>query len=319
MACLNKVLKNTVIAAGALTGLYYGVGGVLCVGALGRPALNRKPEEALNDPGMLKRYQTNEIFRKADDWYMANTPNEVTLVNTAKQTLHAELIRAKTDEHKWVVLNHGYSSRPRTMALQGVHFYENGYHVLFPYLRGHRKSEQFFTTMGYYERYDVAAWIRYIVSIDPEAQIVVMGCSMGAATTMLTLGETLPQNVKCAVEDCGFTNCREQFTEQIANILHVPPFPFLNAANSFSKLFLNWDFKECSPLKAIERSVTPTLFIHGEEDHFVPYDMFPQLYEACNAEKDYLSVPGAGHDLSCYKQPEMYWEKVDAFVSKYVK
>ena len=66
------------------------------------------------------------------------------------------------------------------------------------------------------------------------------------------------------------------------------------------------------------RSVTPTLFIHGEDDTFVPYRMMDVLYGKCSAEKDRLSVPGAKHDESCEKAPDLYWAKTDAFVAKYI-
>ena len=217
------------------------------------------------------------------------------------------------------MLLHGYSSRPRTMARQGVVFNEMGYNVLLPYMRGHRKSEQNHCTMGYLDKDDIVDWINYIVSIDTDSQIVVMGCSMGGATTMLVTGEDLPENVKCAVEDCGYTNCYEEFKAQIGEILHLPAFPFLDAANTYSKLFHGWDFKKCTPVEAVARSKTPTLFIHGEKDTFVPYDMLAVNYDACAAEKDILSIPDAEHAEACDVHPELYWPKVREFVAKYVK
>ena len=49
------------------------------------------------------------------------------------------------------------------------------------------------------------------------------------------------------------------------------------------------------------------------------YRMMDELYEKCAAEKDKLSVPGAKHDESCEKAPELYWEKTDAFIAKYME
>ena len=320
MANIKKILKGAGIAAAATAGAYLTSGAVIYEGALSRWGyINMKPDEILNEDYNMQKYLNNEYFRKADDWYIASAPAETKLINVKGETLVAEVIRQPEESHLWAVVCHGYSSRPRCMAKQAMGFYEDGYNCLFPYMRGHRKSAQNHCSMGYYERYDVISWINYIVSIDPECQIVLIGESMGAATTMLVTGEDLPENVKCAIEDCGFTNAMDQFAGQIGNILHLPKFPFLNAANTYAKLFYGWDFRNCSPVDAVAHSKTPTLFLHGENDTFVPYDMMSILYDACAAEKDIISIPDAEHAEACDVHPEMYWPKAREFVAKYVK
>ncbi len=314
----KKIIKTAAVTAAAGTGALLAVGGIICEGVLGRIYLNHGPAEPLNDPGNLRRYLTNDIYKAADDWFVASCPEDTVLITGRNERIHANIIPAETPSHKWAILVHGYSSRPRTMAKQGHHYAQMGFNTLFPFMRGHRNDEHLHTTFGYYERYDVIEWIRYILSGDPEAEILIHGCSMGAATTMLVTGEPLPENVKCAVADCGFTSAWDEFSEQIGNILHLPSFPFLPAANLFANLFLKWDFRKCSPIEAVARSVTPTLFIHGEDDTFVPYRMMDELYGKCSAEKDKLSVPGAQHDESCEKAPALYWEKTDAFIAKYM-
>ena len=88
-------------------------------------------------------------------------------------------------------------------------------------------------------------------------------------------------------------------------------------ANTVSKLRGNFDFKKCSPLKAVAHSKTPTLFIHGEKDAFVPYSMLDKVYDACTAEKQKLSVPDAMHAESHEVHPEIYYPAVFEFVEKY--
>ena len=92
----------------------------------------------------------------------------------------------------------------------------------------------------------------------------------------------------------------------------------MHAANTVSKLRGNFDFKKCSPIKAVSHSKIPTLFIHGEEDTFVPYFMMDKLYNACTAEKEKLSIPGTAHADSCWTQPELYYSSIDKFVNKYI-
>ena len=196
MSSLKKIVKGTCIAAAATAGAYLTAGAVIYEGALSRWGyINMKPEEILNEEYNMKKYLNNEYFRKADDWYVASNPSETRLINVKGETLVSEVIRQPEESHLWAVVVHGYSSRPRCMAKQAIGFYEMGYNILFPYMRGHRKSAQNHCTMGYLEHKDVIAWIEYIVSLDPDAQIVIIGESMGAATTMLATGEDLPVNL----------------------------------------------------------------------------------------------------------------------------
>jgi len=60
------------------------------------------------------------------------------------------------------------------------------------------------------------------------------------------------------------------------------------------------------------------LFIHGEDDTFVPFWMMDVLFEAVSCEKEKLSVPGADHGTASTADPDGYWSTVEAFVERYV-
>lgn len=317
---MKKSTKAVLAAAGgvlAVSAAYLGTGGALCYGILSKRICNKHPEELLMAPGNMHRYLHDENFRNADDWYNSLNPDDTVLINDIGEKLLAKEILQDSFSHKWLIAVHGYTSRPRAMARQAIHFYKKGYNVIMPCQRAHRNQEARFTSMGYYERYDIISWINYIISCDPEAEIVLLGVSMGSATVMLVTGEVLPANVKCCIADCGYTNCHDLFREMITVKTGLPEFPFLNAANAFSSLALGWNFKDCSPVDAVMLSDTPTLFIHGEADDLVPFYMMEALYESCSAEKAKLAVEGAGHDEACAVAPELYWEAVDSFVGKY--
>lgn len=310
-----KIITGTAVAGAAA---YIGAGGALCYGILSKKACNKHPEELLRAPGNMGRYMNDEHFRNADDWYNAINPDDTVLTNEKGERLLSKIIMQDSFSHKWLIAVHGYTSRPRAMARQAIHFYKNGYNVLMPCQRAHRNQEAKFTSMGYFEKYDVISWINYIMSIDSKAEIVLLGISMGSATVMLTTGEKLPRNVKCCIADCGYTSCKELFKDSIKREAGLPEFPFLGAANIFSKLFLGWSFDDCSPIDAVAHSETPTLFIHGEDDPVVPFWMMEALYEKCSAEKMKLATPDTGHDEACAKHPEKYWEAVDSFVEKFI-
>lgn len=310
-----KAVTGTLIAG---TAAYLGTGGLLCYEILSKKTCNKHPEELLHIPENMKRYLKDENFRNADDWYNAINPDDTVLLNEKGEKLLAKIIPQESSSHKWLIAVHGYTSRPRAMARQAIHFYKNGYNVIMPCQRAHRNQEAKFTSMGYFERYDVISWINYILSMDPDAEIVLLGISMGSATVMLTTGENLPKNVKCCIADCGYSDCFELFKHSIKHEVGLPAFPFIGAADAFAKLFLGWSFKDCSPIDAVSHSETPTLFIHGENDPVVPFWMMEALFEKCSAEKEKLATPETKHDEACEKHPEEYWTAVDSFVKKYM-
>ena len=58
------------------------------------------------------------------------------------------------------------------------------------------------------------------------------------------------------------------------------------------------------------------LFIHGEDDDFVPTQMVYKVYEAKTAPKDLWIVPQTAHAVSYLNYPEEYTLRVKAFVEK---
>ena len=80
---------------------------------------------------------------------------------------------------------------------------------------------------------------------------------------------------------------------------------------------------DISATKNLEKSTTPTLFIHGEADDFVPFYMLEKNYNAAinlveNQTKQMLVVPGAFHGMSAAVDEELYWNTVWNFVGKFI-
>ena len=196
-------------------------------------------------------------------------------------------------------------------------FHSLGYNVLAVDARAHGDSEGTKIGMGWPDRLDIIEWIKLILSWDANAQIILHGVSMGAATVLMASGESLPKNVKAVIADCSYTSEWDEFRLEAKN-LHIPWFPVLNVTSVFSKLRDGYDFKQASALEQIKKSRIPTLFIHGTEDELVPYCMLDELYTAANCEKECLTVKGAGHALSSSVAPELYWNTVESFIAKYI-
>ncbi len=221
--------------------------------------------------------------------------------------------------HKYAILFHGYTGRRSDMAAYAKKFWDMGFSVLTPDAMAHGDSGGRYIGMGWLDRPDALGWIAYIVQADPAAEIVLHGVSMGGAEVMMVSGEDLPENVKCIVEDCGYSSVWDEFRLQLKNVFHMPPFPLLYAASAASKLRAGYSFGEASAVEQLKRATVPMLFIHGEADTFVPFEMLDTVYEACASPvKEKLSVPMASHGAAADTDPDLYWDTVTGFVGKYV-
>lgn len=232
--------------------------------------------------------------------------------------LHNYIIKNKNNSNKWVIAVHGYTSQGKYMASYAQKFYEMGYNIIIPDLRGHGKSQGTYIGMGWHERLDIVDLTNYIANTYKGAQIVLFGVSMGAATVMNASGENLPRNVKAIIEDCGYTSTWNQFAYQLKALFKIPAFPLMHAASIICKLRAGYFISESSPIKQLKKSTTPTLFIHGDKDGFVPFFMLDKLYNASPVEKEKLIIPGAAHARASYVNPKLYWETIETFLNKYI-
>ena len=301
--------------------------GALSIGALGfvgnffynlalnptvsKDAIFGTPEEAKSTSG--------EVVDENVDWLInkSNFSNEyITSFDNLK--LHGYKILNEIPTNKWVISVHGYTSQGLDMSGYARNFYEMGYNILIPDLRAHGKSEGDYIGMGWDDRLDIIEWINLILKFDATSEIVLHGVSMGAATVSMTSGEKLPNNVKAIIADCGYTSVWEQFSHQLDVLYSLPSFPVMNASSVVTKIKAGYTLKEASTLKQVAKSKTPILFIHGDEDDFVPYSMMDELYNATSSEKEKLTIKGAGHAKASKVNPELYWSTINIFINKYI-
>lgn len=216
-----------------------------------------------------------------------------------------------------VIVFHGYRSTAyRDCAGMFKLCMERGYNVLLPDMRSHGKSQGRVVTLGIRERYDCLRWVEYVVKrFGADTRILVSGCSMGAATVMMA-AELLPEQVKGIACDCGYTSPRAIMMD-VCGKMHMQPqlaYFFLRLS---ARLLGGFDPDERSSLQSLENSRIPALFVHGEDDLFVPCSMVYENYEACASQtKQLLTVPGAGHGLSFLVDETAYRDAVFAFMDK---
>lgn len=216
----------------------------------------------------------------------------------------------------WLIMLHGYRSGAERDFCGGLKFgIDSGFNVLLVDQRAHGKSEGKCLTFGIKERYDCLTWINYVISqAGSSCKIALYGMSMGAATVLMAAGSGLPKNVACIVADCGYTSPKA-IIKKVIREMHYPVFPTYALVRLGGMLFGGFDIEEYSAVQAMEKCDIPVLFIHGDDDRFVPCDMGRENHRHCRAEgKKLLIVPNAGHGMSYMSDKRAYLGTVSEFL-----
>lgn len=242
---------------------------------------------------------------------------ELELISRDGLKLVAYEVENPESDHEWVVVVHGYNSEAKQMDKYINNFYKMGYNILAPDLRGHGASEGEYIGMGFKDRLDVIDWSQEIINNDANAKITLFGISMGGSTVLMASGENLPMNIKSIISDCAYTSVYDEFSYQLKQQFGFPKFPLLNAADMITRIKAGYNYEEASALEAVGKSKTPTLFIHGSQDDYVPFDNLQMLYDNATCEKEMLIVQGASHAESEETAGAEYWNRIESFIKEF--
>ena len=153
-------------------------------------------------------------------------------------------------------------------------------------------------TFGINEHRDCLSWVEHMISrFGPDVKIILTGISMGASTVLMAAAAPLPPQVKGVLADCGFTSAKAIMYKVLRQI-KLPPkavYPFVRLG---AILYGGFDPERYSAIDAVTCATLPTIFFHGGDDDYVPWEMSQENYDACASRKELVIIPGAGHGLS---------------------
>ena len=214
------------------------------------------------------------------------------------------------------IMFHGYRSAGERDFCGGLPCaLERGYNVLLVDQRAHGKSGGKCLTFGIKERYDCLTWINYAVErFGAETEIFLYGLSMGAATVLMATELELPSNVKAVVADCGYSSPAD-IVKKVMKDRHYPVWLLYPVVRLGGIVFGGFDMESAGASGAMINCRIPVLFIHGEDDRFVPCDMSRENCRLCASEKKrILTVPGAAHGISYMVDKITYLKELDSFL-----
>ena len=276
-------------------------------------------EKFVGGDGFEKQHEEyKDIIQSGRDLYEKLPKEDMWINSDDGLKLHAMLLK-NGEGKKLVIAAHGFrSSAKRDFAACLPYFYEKGFSFLFIDQRAHGESEGEYITYGAYERYDLLRWInRAIETLGADTEILLHGVSMGASAVLMASGLELPKNVKGIIADSGFVSPYDIFVHVLDRSFHAKPFPLMYLAGIIEKHKAKFDFKGVSTIDAMVVNTIPVLFVHGEDDDFVPIDMTEANYEFCKAEKYIVRVKGARHVCGYLVDKQTCENAMDAFLAKF--
>lgn len=287
---------------------------LLCGGYIFYTACARKKELPwLDEKAIQKTHYCpyGEMIQQSYSWLKEHHARDLWITSDDGLKLHAYWVGAH-DAVGTILLAHGYRSTPLVdfgPALEG--YFNRGLNLLIPAQRCHGRSEGKLITFGVKESGDMHRWVHYHNELFGPIPMVLSGLSMGASTVMYMLDEPLPENVKCAIVDCGFTSPREIIGSVFRRVTHLPDAVFMWPCEWFARLFGRFSLNQKDSRKTLSKNKLPILMVHGKDDGFVPCSMTEDAYTACSGDKRLFLVDGADHGVSFLVEPQTYSNMID--------
>jgi fermentation-respiration switch protein FrsA (DUF1100 family) len=206
--------------------------------------------------------------------------------------LHGWLIPASSPKHL-LLFCHGNAGNI-SHRLDNVRLLHNlGISVFIFDYRGYGRSQGHISEKGFYQDSEAAYAVAREWAGQNGAKLVVFGRSLGGiAATHLG-----------ATKKCDGLILESTFTNMGAMARAHYPLPF---AETLLKHRLN-------ALDEIVQVRVPILFFHGDRDRIVPIKLGRKLFKAAPNPKEFVVLPGAGHNDTYVVGGQDYFNKIESF------
>ena len=222
------------------------------------------------------------------------------------------------NKHATIVYSHGLFRSRRELMERAIDLWKLGYGALLYDARSHGESGKARVSMGYWERLDAEAAVKFLrEEVHTDDRIVLFGISMGAAAALLAAAET--PEVAAVISDSSFLTFDDTVNHHVRLFLHLPTFPMANEFKFFIERKAGFDASKLNALDAVKRiGDRPILFIAAAHDRRMPPEIAQTLYNACaSSKRDLLVVDGPGSDVHGHAyqaNPQFYIGRVAQFL-----
>ncbi len=264
--------------------------------------------------GKFEEYSYSEQLKVSSEW-ISQKGERIEIENADGEALSGVQIENEHRSHSYVVICHQYGGSPETMTEYAKHFYELGFNIILPVLRGHADSPYKDISMGWKDSSDIVDWVNAITDKDEKAKIVLFGVSLGANAVTLAAAEELPENVRLVISDSCYTSIEDLMKEYIKSETPLSSFLATEFMSLFAKDKIGESFKNADTIVKIREIQLPIMFINGENDTVVPPLVSKRLYENCDAEGvEEVIISEGTHGRNIEADEVTYWSHIDSFI-----
>ena len=262
----------------------------------------------------FEEYSYGAELKNESEWIEKNS-DKIQIKNSEGKMLTALEIKNEHISHSYIVICHQYGGSPQSMEEYAKHFYEIGFNIILPYMRGHGDSTYKNISFGWQDSADVADWVDEIISKDEKARIALFGVSMGANAVTLAASAKMPGNVRLIIADSCYTSMSALIKEYVKTQTGLSSLVTKTLVSVFSKNKMGGPFKAADTIAKVRGIELPIMFINGEDDTVVPPLSSKKLYENCDAVGvEEVIIENGTHGNNLQADKEAYWANVDAFV-----
>ncbi len=259
-------------------------------------------------------YSYGEQLNNESEW-IENNSEKIQIKNAEGKSLTALQIKNEHISHSYIVICHQYGGSPQSMEEYAKHFYDLGFNIILPYMRGHGESPYKNISLGWQDYSDITDWVESIIDEDNKSKIGLFGVSMGANAVTLASSGKLPQNVRFAIADSCYTSMNELIKEYVKTQTGLSSFITKNLMSVFVESKTGITFKSADTILDVREIELPVMFINGENDTVVPALISKKLYENCEADGvEEVIIENGTHGKNLQADENSYWANIDAFV-----
>ncbi len=252
---------------------------------------------------------------KTESQWVTEKGEKIQVDNADGKTLTAIEVENEHVSHSYMIICHQYSGSPETMTEYAKHFYDLGFNIIMPYMRGHGESPYDNIYFGWGDQYDISEWIQWIINKDENAKIALFGVSLGANAVTLAAAEELPSNVRLVISDGSYTSFNDLMKEYIKNETHFSSIVTTGIMSGFVEKEIGVSLKTADTIEVLGDVELPIMFINGENDTVVPPLVSKRLYENCNAKGvEEVIIENGTHGRNLDADKETYWSNIDLFI-----
>jgi len=221
------------------------------------------------------------------------------------------------------VVVHGLNSHKFRAIFFGLIYLRLGYNILVFDQRNHGESTTKITTMGYYEKHDLAAVVNFLqTTIDPKLkELNFHGWSMGTFVIMEYLKLAFVKNklIKSAILDSTISNLNALYRYYTLKI-KVNYYDHYYAIRRYAIDTRGYDPEQINPGENLEQlAKLPVLYLLNKKDHATPYVMGLEAYQNKRSyERKKISsrfVFNCDHVRGIYYNPPHYLATITAFIT----